>query len=203
MASCCALTIQDNNTDFSFFFKPAQETLYVAMMPPYFLNQLDRLVASTSSTAGLSIVDFWKSEEGRSGKLFEIGRRDAGVRVWATARMHAFETVSSWVAEGLIRWALSDDPDARWLVQNAALSMAPMVDVDAVQDGGSGKHRAPICFARDACEQPHWNAIKALVRAWDQQGAPDVFLDLHGPGGEISEIYFYAPVTNQVVRSQN
>ncbi len=184
---------QDSQTDFSFTFTPASAELEVAMMPPYFQAQLDQLIEETAGHELLSITNLWTTEEGRDGKLFTIGNPAAEGSVWITARMHAFEAVSSWAAEGLIRWALSSDPDAQWLVKNRVLYVVPMVDVDAVQHGGTGKHRAPICFARDVRPNPHWNAIKALVREWKLRGAPDVFLDIHGPGGEVSDVYFYAP----------
>ena len=187
---------KDNATDYSFFFRPTADTLYMAMMPPYFQAHLDRLIAQTTALNKLSVKDFWTSEEGRSGKLFEIGNPKATCRVWITARMHAFEAVSSWAAEGLIRWALSADSDAQWLATNARLYVVPMVDVDSVHNGSSGKHRTPICFARDARTNPHWNAIKALLHEWERQGPPDFFLDLHGPGGEVTAAYFYAPQTS-------
>ncbi len=184
---------KDSETDFSLFITPTAPVLYVAMMPPYLQSHLDRLIAQTSGRDTLAVKDLWVSEEGRPGKVFEIGNPSGLFRIWITARMHAFEAVSSWVADGLIRWALSADPDAQWLLKNARLCVVPMVDVDSVHHGGSGKHRAPICFARDAREQPHWNAIKALLSAWKQEGAPDLFLDLHGPSGNWNDLYFYAP----------
>ena len=187
---------QDNETDYSFRFTPTEDTLHVAMMEPYLLSHLDRLIADTSNASeSLVVSDFWISEEGRTGKLFRIGDPVADHRVWITARMHAFEAVSSRAADGLVRWALSADPVAQWIVRNACLYVIPMVDIDSVYNGGTGKYRAPICFARDARSNPHWNAIKALVREWEQQGPPDLFLDIHGPGGECRDVYFYAPQT--------
>ena len=189
---------KDANTDFTFTIEPSRDTLYVAMMPPYRLEHLQRLIQELTPGRSFSAGACWSSEEGRAGMVLRVcdhGDRPGLFRVWITARMHGFEAVSSWVAEGLVRWAVSPDPDAQWLRGSAELFVAPLVDVDSVERGGTGKHRAPICFARDAGHSPHWKAIRSLVQTWKEQGPPDIHLDLHGPGGDVEDIYFYAPET--------
>lgn len=187
---------KDTSTDFTFTFQPDRDTMYVAMMPPYRLEHLQRLIRELAPVRSCSVREDWRSEEGQPGfvvRVCDSEPRPGLPRVWITARMHAFEAVSSWAAEGLIRWAVSPDPDAQWLRANAELFVAPLVDVDSVEAGGTGKHRAPICFARDAGPAPHWNAIRSLVRTWTEQGPPDLYLDVHGPGGDVEDIYFYVP----------
>ena len=186
---------KDSHTEFTFRFTPENDSLYVAMMPPYFQSHLDRLIADTADANGVAVRTLWTSEEGRGGRVFEVGDPEEERHVWITARMHAFEAVGSWLADGLIRWAVSGDEDARRLAEDARLHVVPMVDLDSVHIGSSGKHRKPICFSRDLRPHPHWNANKALVREWEDS-TPELYLDLHGPHGNESDLYFYTPLAS-------
>ncbi len=184
---------KDNNTNYTFHFTPMFDKLHIAMMPPYLLSNLDRLIRDIYKKDTLNTEDFWTSENGRFGKVISIGNSSASFCIWITARLHAFEAVSSWVAEGLIRWLLSNDPYAYWLTKNCIINIVPIVDIDSVCVGSSGKHRNPVDFARDACETPYWNFTKNLLRLFDQEGPPDIFIDLHGPHGKENDIFVYAP----------
>jgi murein tripeptide amidase MpaA len=126
------------------------------MMPPYRTQHLERLLDDIADHSAVSVRNLWTSESGESGKLVTLSETtDPRFHVWITARTHAFESVSSWVAEGMIRWTVSRDPDAEWLRENVSLNVVPIVDVDSVKIGGSGKHREPICHARDFRKKPH------------------------------------------------
>ena len=171
------------------------ESVVVAMMPPWRLEHLRRLVADVSDHPAVTVTAPWTSEEGRPGTMVTVseGAETADrPRIWIIARTHAFEAVASWVAEGLLRWFLSDEDEARRLRSRATLSLSPMLDVDAVEVGSSGKHRPPVDFNRGWCDEPHWAAQKAVVEAIEQAGRADAFIDLHGPGGNRTWTYLYA-----------
>ena len=50
-------------------------------------------------------------------------------------RQHAWEAGSSWVADGAIRFLLSDAADAARLRDRAIFQIFPMADPDGVADG--------------------------------------------------------------------
>lgn len=178
---------------YAFSFVPRSAHAEVAMMQPYGAAELERLLDFAARSSGVRVSAFWRSESGREGRRIHLPPSGAAARsIWVTARMHAFESVASWVAEGFVRWALSEDRSAMALRETSDIHVLPMVDIDAVAEGDSGKHRPPIDFARDAGKHPHWNAMKSLCADFDRH-PPDVYLDLHGPGGRETDVYLYAP----------
>jgi len=119
--------------------------------------------------------------------------------IWFQARQHAWESGSSWVADGLARFAASSDALAGVLLANADVVVTPIVDVDNVVVGGAGKDQGPVDFNRDWCPPgqvarnetgalcQHWKAIAAIVAAIRDamsSGLYDtlVFVDSHSPG---------------------
>jgi hypothetical protein len=104
--------------------------------------------------------------------------------VWVQARQHAWESGSSWVAQGFGEWLLSDDADAAWLRQHAEIFLVPIMDVDNTATGNGGKDALPQDHNRDWSPQPHWNEVRAaqkMVSGLIEEGRMDVFLDLHNP----------------------
>jgi hypothetical protein len=104
--------------------------------------------------------------------------------VWVQARQHAWESGSSWVAQGFGEWLLSDDADAAWLRQHAEIFLVPIMDVDNTATGNGGKDAQPQDHNRDWSPQPHWNEVMAaqkMVSGLIEEGRMDVFLDLHNP----------------------
>ena len=117
--------------------------------------------------------------------------------VWFQARLHAWESGASWVADGVARW--SAGPSGKDLRDVADIVVVPVMDVDNVLIGGAGKDQLPVDFNRDwgppatVCRNEtntlcqHWKAIKAAVQTIDaamSSGVYDalVFIDSHSPG---------------------
>ena len=191
---------QTSETDITFRQTFDADRVFVAMMPPYREEHLERLLDDIKDHPDVDISTLWTSEEGRDGTLIQI-TDDGGTankrQLWFIARTHAFEAVASWVAEGLIRWALSDVPEAVALRGSAVISIVPVMDLDAVHAGSSGKYRPSVDFNRGWCDAPIWKAQKAVVNAMSKAPAVDVFLDLHGPGGNRRWTYFYTEHAEQ------
>ena len=171
---------------------------YIAMMPPYLHEQQVRLAADLSAHPSVEISQLWVSEEGNAGLLFTVANDDgrSGKRhVWIIARTHAFEAGASWVAEALLHWATANEEEALQLRRNAVLHVVPIVDIDSVRAGDSGKNRPPVDFNRDwpmaEGDTPHWNATRGIVEAMERSASLDLFIDLHSPHGNRRETYFY------------
>ena len=157
----------------------ADGPLYLAMLEPYGpaeLAELAELVpAERRSVAGLTA-------EGRPIPLWILGNPDATRSVWVMARQHAWESHTSWCADGLVRWLLADPP------HDLCVVVLPMVDPDGVVRGGTRVNRHGYDVNR------HWDAtdpadpdhrrlrpeICAVKQALANFGRPvDLCLNLH------------------------
>ena len=116
--------------------------------------------------------------------------------VWVQARQHAWESGSSWVAQGFGEWLLSDDEEAAWLRQHAEVFVIPVMDVDNTATGNGGKNALPHDHNRDWSPKPHWNEIIAaqrMVGGLIDEGRMDVFLDLHNPAPGDPSFFYILP----------
>lgn len=114
--------------------------------------------------------------------------------IWVQARQHAWESGGSWVGRGFIEWAVSDDPRAVALRENADIYYVPIMDVDNVATGNGGKNQVPHDHNRDWSESPRWNAVKAAKKSimqLDQENRLVLFVDLHNPGANSKQPFFF------------
>lgn len=114
--------------------------------------------------------------------------------LWFHARQHAWESGSSWVAQGLIEWLASDDDRAQKLRSMAEITVVPIMDVDNVAIGAGGKNEVPQDHNRDWTAKPHHPAVaaaQAQIKALNDAGRFDLFVDLHNPGAGSKNPFFY------------
>ncbi|MBM4018173.1 MAG: zinc carboxypeptidase [Planctomycetes bacterium] len=114
--------------------------------------------------------------------------------IWVQARQHAWESGGSWVGQGLAEWLISDDPRAAALRARAEVIFIPIMDVDNVVRGAGGKNESPQDHNRDWSDHPHWRSVQAaqrLIRDLAAEGRLALFLDLHNPGPNERDMYFY------------
>lgn len=114
--------------------------------------------------------------------------------IWIHARQHAWESGSSWVARGLLEWLASDDDRAQRLRGIASITLVPVMDVDNVARGAGGKNEIPQDHNRDWTDAPYHPAVAAAqqkIKAQNAAGAFDVFIDLHNPGANAKNPFFY------------
>jgi hypothetical protein len=169
--------------------KPDAASVFVAWGPPYTPSTAATFVrAMSEKSPHAEARELCRSREGRSVPLLHVqeGERKKEQRfgVWVQARQHAWESGSSWVAQGFGEWLLSDDADAAWLRQHAEIFLVPIMDVDNTATGNGGKDALPQDHNRDWSPQPHWNEVLAaqkMVSGLIEEGRMDVFLDLHNP----------------------
>lgn len=142
-----------------YLLTPNVSSLYVAWGPPYtpeIAEKFVREVGSRSSYATAS--ELCRSRAGRAVPMLHVreGDRESIDRfgVWVQARQHAWESGSSWVAQGFAEWIVSDDPNAAWLRQHADIFVIPIMDVDNTATGNGGKDAIPlssISFRQNSC----------------------------------------------------
>lgn len=193
-------TEQGTNQDewMSYTLKPDAASVFVAWGPPYTPGTAARLVRALSEKSPhAKAAELCRSRENRVVPMLHVqeGERTKEQRfgVWIQARQHAWESGSSWVAQGFAEWLVSDNADAAWLRQHAEIYIVPIMDVDNTATGNGGKDAQPHDHNRDWSPQPHWNEVIAaqrMVIGLIKDGRMDVFLDLHNPApGDPSFFY--------------
>ncbi len=168
---------------------PGSASAYVAWGPPYTPTMAEQFVsAAAESSPHATGEQLCLSRGGRPVPMLTVreGTRPTAERfgVWVQARQHAWESGSSWVAQGFIEWLVGDTPDAGWLRRHADISVIPIMDVDNAATGNGGKDAQPHDHNRDWSPNPNWNEVRAAQRAIGRLidgNRMDVFLDLHNP----------------------
>src|SRR5262249_20461816 len=122
-----------------------------------------------------------KSVEGRDLLLWSIGKPIEKRTVWLMFRQHAWESGSSWAADGAIRSLLSDAS----LRAGIQWKILPMADPDGVAHGGVRFNRNGYDLnrnwdVRDPKLMPEIAAQRNAITEWLRAGnAVDLFLTLH------------------------
>ncbi|TWT86354.1 Zinc carboxypeptidase [Neorhodopirellula pilleata] len=181
--------------------KPNASSLYVAWGPPYTPQTSDKFVQEIASGASCATAGvLCHSRGGRPVAMLHVreGSRPSKERfgVWVQARQHAWESGSSWVAQGFIEWIVSDDPKAKWLRQHADIFVIPIMDVDNTATGNGGKNALPHDHNRDWSPQPHWNetlAARRMIEDLIVEQRMSVFLDLHNPAPGDPTFFYILP----------
>jgi len=182
--------------------KPRADSVWVAWGPPYTPTTAATFVRAMSERSPHArSEELCRSRENRAVPMLHVqeGERTKDQRfgVWVQARQHAWESGSSWVAQGFAEWLLGDhDANAAWLRRHAELFIVPIMDVDNVATGNGGKDAEPQDHNRDWSDHPHWNEVIAAKRSVTKliaEGRMDVFLDLHNPAPADPTFFFILP----------
>lgn len=172
---------------------------------PYTPEIMDSLLLSKASRdKGVDVFELCKTNKNQSVKALSLNASNAGDEkygIWLQARCHAFESGSSWVLHYLADWLLSNAQKAQALRKIADITIVPIVDVDSVVEGRTGKMQQPYDHNRGWDERPgYWpevRSIKERIKKLAKQNRADMFIDFHGPGGG-SHPYFIVPVSEHL-----
>jgi hypothetical protein len=173
---------------------------------PYTPKNIEELLASNlRQNPDVEVFELCKTRNSRSVNAFRITdtKSDFGKKygIWLQARAHAFESGGSWVLHELAKWMLSNDPDAIRLCKCSVITIIPILDVDGVVEGRTGKNQIPYDHNRGwENEQSHWpeiRKVKSMLNDMADKNMLDLFIDFHGPGGK-SHPYFIVPFLNDL-----
>ncbi|MBI4891350.1 MAG: hypothetical protein HY821_12055 [Acidobacteria bacterium] len=164
-------------------FRPESGQVWIAHTQPYLRADLKRLVELRHRD--LRVTTIARSAHGREIPLLTI--TDAAVAdedkrsIWVMARQHAWETGTSYVADGLVRFLLSDAESARQMRKGNVFRVIPIFDADGAAEGAvrfnaNGYDNNRNWDTADAQRMPE---IFAVRRAVEQAGRMDLFLALH------------------------
>ena len=182
-------------------FKFLKNSVYFATGFPYTFTDLKTYLKPIAKRACVDTSTLAVSEAGISIPLLTIrqpgqaGLKDKKELLWIVGRQHAFETPSSYFVEGLVDFLSGFEPEAISMRKKVVTKVVPMVDVDQVIAGGTGKNQLPVDINRDYNANPRWKATKALMDAIQisaKQYTYKAFLDVHAPfPGDAGEDGFY------------
>jgi hypothetical protein len=165
---------------------------------PYTPEHIEELlIPSADRDPGVEVFELCKTKNNRPVRALKFNdtenSEDNKYGIWLQARAHAFETGGSWVLHELAQWLLSGDPAAKALRKQAVITIVPIVDVDGVVEGRTGKNQTPNDHNRGWDKEPaFWpevQTIKLMLTEMSKKNKVDLFIDFHGPGG-LTHPYF-------------
>lgn len=181
-----------------FYIIPKSDTVYVSTGYPYSYSRLREFVATLG---GNDFVFADSSQITSNGyPIYYLTVTNPTIKakykktVWIIARQHAFESLSNFVVEGMIKFLVSGQSSANELLTNYIFRIVPMVDIDNVVKGQSGRMCFPRDFNRD-WNSPLHSEIIALQK-WIKKSSKrnyDIFFDIHCtyPGGTLTNVFSY------------
>ena len=132
-------TWDEGRDEITLTLRPRGNTVWVAHVPPYSSDRLEALLGEVARSSHARVEVIGKSVQGRSlhqVTVTNLARPDAGKKViWMQARQHAWETGTSFLLEGALRFVTSDEPAAQKLRDENIFIFVPMINPDSVALG--------------------------------------------------------------------
>jgi hypothetical protein len=129
----------DRGKEATLRLRPARDAVWIAHQVPYTPRRLTRLLEQVDPCGDARIEVIGQSAQGRNLHLVTVTAAVVDDRdkptVWLQARQHAWESGTSYVMEGALRFVTSDDPAARALRRRVVFVFTPMVDPDGCAHG--------------------------------------------------------------------
>jgi hypothetical protein len=147
----------------------------LCMHPPY---GVDRLTAALDALPGSIFRKrcFGRSRHGRELLLVEAGRPE-GRPLLIMARAHPYESVGSFMIDGMFAWLMAGSQAARDLLRGRRLAFLPMPNPDGVAEGRCKRTAGGLNINEAAGSgEPEGVALSALVR----ELRPRALFDMHG-----------------------
>ena len=133
------VTWDDRAKEVTIRLRPERDSVWVAHQPPYTPRRLTRLLEGVERCDDARVEVIGKTVRGRDLHLITVTAADVPdrdkVTVWLQARQHAWESGTSFVMEGALRFVTSDDPVARSLRRRVVFVFTLMVDPDGCAAG--------------------------------------------------------------------
>lgn len=183
--------------------KPEGDRVWIARQPPYTTRRLSELLDGFRRHPAMKQETVGKSLGGRPLLLLTITDpktpdKDKKV-LWLMARQHAWESGTSWVTEGALRFLLSNDPAAVEIRRGFVFKIFPIGDPDGVVRGGVRYNARGYDLNRnwdtvDATSMPEIFSMRKAILGWVDSGRRvDFFLTLHNTE---SSDYVQGPVSH-------
>ena len=167
-----AMTWDDVAKEGTVRIRPRADSLWLATIPPYPHSRLVRLLAEIGALPHVRVETIGRSVHGRDLSLVTVtnfAKEDAAKKtVWLQARQHAWESLTSFIAEGALKFIVSDEPAARALRDENVFVFTPMLDPDGCATGGVRFNAHGYDVNR------HWDEVDLRDPEWLRR-APEVW----------------------------
>lgn len=170
-------------------------SLYVARAEPYRLSDLNRFLDDIRKHPLVTIAPVGKTVQGRNLEIIQVGHARAPHAVFLRARAHPWEPAGNWVAEGLVRRLLRNDPDAARFLERYRVAIMPMANKDGVERGGTRFNLLGRDLNRnwdrpaDPQLAPENAALEQWLAAETKAGRrPNLAMDLHNDGSGLLHV---------------
>jgi hypothetical protein len=173
---------------------------------PYTPEHVENLLLPEANRdSGVEVFELCRTKNNRPVQALRFNDSNSSTAkrygIWLQAGAHAFESGARWVLHELTRWLLSSEPEAKALRNVALITVVPIVDVDGVVEGRTGKNQKPHDHNRGWNESPaYWpqqRETKSILKNMATQNMGDMFIDFHGPGNG-THPYFIVPATGDL-----
>ena len=185
----------DQKKEATLKFRPEHERIWIAHIAPYTHSRLLKLLDELDRSSNARVEVIGKTVQGRDLHVITVTnfeKPDEGKKtVWLQARQHAWETGTSFVMEGALRFITSDDPRARELRDKVVFKFTPMMDPDGCASGevrfnangyDVNRHWDEVDLRRKERLQQMpeiWYAKKAVLGYVDAGHKIDLMLNMH------------------------
>ena len=140
------------------------DSVWLALVEPYTHSRLERLLTEIAAAPCARVEVVGQSVLGRDLQVVTVtdfATPDANKKtIWLQARDHAWEAPTSFIAEGALKFAVSDDPAARALREKYILMFTPMMDPDGSALGRVRFNANGWDFNR------HWDEVDLRDPVW-------------------------------------
>lgn len=181
-------------------FTPEHDHVWIAHVEPYTNKDLAHLLESFRASPYLEETSVGRTVEGRDIPLLTITNRNIPEKdkavIWLMFRQHAWETGSSWAADGAVRFLLSDHSRAARIRDLVIYKIFPLADPDGVAHGSvrfnlNGYDLNRNWDTPDPGKMPEIWAQREAILDWVDAGHRlDLFLSLHN---DENDEYLEAP----------
>jgi len=154
----------------------AGERAYFGFCLPYQVHHFERFYARIAANPAVRREVLVLTERLRPVPLLVVGDRSAERHVLLTCRHHACESVSGYVAEGLLDYVLQRTE----LLRRYSIHYVPFVDLDGVENGDQGKGRTPHDHNRDYVDRPIYRSTAAIIH-YAKALRLEAGIDFHSP----------------------
>jgi hypothetical protein len=168
---------------------PPGDRVWISHLEPYGPSRLEDLRSELLAGGRITEEVIGRSVQGRPIRLWTVGDPAAPKVAWLMARQHAWESGTSFVAEGALRFLVS--PEAAALRSRVLFKILPMMDPDGCAEGGVrfNRHGYDVNRNWDVSDpadpesvrrMPEIAAAKQALLDWTRSGRPvHLFLTLH------------------------
>jgi hypothetical protein len=149
-----------------------RDSLWIATIPPYTHARLLGLLREIDGRPHVRIESIGRSVHGRDLPLVTVtnfATPDANKKtIWLQSRQHAWESLTSFISEGAMKFVVSDDPAARTLRDQYVFVFTPMLDPDGCATGG-------VRFNANGYDvNRHWDEVDLRDPEWLRR-APEIW----------------------------